>query len=82
MSLQNGVPIPTDYFTPYNQQSLADSDVDLGSGGVLVLPDQTGPFPHILIQAGKQGRIYVVNRDMMTSDGSHYCNGCTSDPRS
>jgi len=80
VSLQNGVPIPTDYFTPYNQQSLADSDSDLGSGGVLVVPDQTGPYPHILIQAGKQGRIYVVNRDKMTSDGSHYCNGCTIDP--
>src|SRR5580704_13534036 len=33
-----------------------------------------------LIQSGKQGEIYVVNRDKMTSDGSHYCNGCTSDP--
>src|ERR1700757_5466456 len=48
--------------------------------GVLVLPDQAGPNPHILIQAGKPGRIYVVNRNKMTNDGSHYCNGCTSDP--
>ena len=80
ISLNNGVPIPTDYFTPYNQGDLANMDADLGSGGVLVVPDQTGPNRHILIQAGKQGRIYVVNRDMMTNDGSHYCNGCTSDP--
>ncbi|HXO36257.1 MAG TPA: chitobiase/beta-hexosaminidase C-terminal domain-containing protein, partial [Candidatus Acidoferrales bacterium] len=30
--------------------------------------------------SGKQGEVYVVNRDKMTSDGSHYCNGCTSNP--
>jgi len=80
VNLASGVPIPTDYFTPFNQASLDDGDIDLGSGGVLIPPDQTGPFPHILIQAGKQGSLYVVNRDQMTSDGSHYCNGCTSDP--
>ncbi len=81
VGLTNGVPVPTDYFTPWNQASLSGSDTDLGSGGVLVVPDQTtAPFEHILIQSGKQGEVYVVNRDKMTSDGSHYCNGCTSDP--
>jgi Legume lectin domain/Chitobiase/beta-hexosaminidase C-terminal domain len=80
VGVTNGVPIPTDYFTPFNQASLDGADTDLGAGGVLVLPDQPGPFPHILIQSGKQGEVYVVNRDKMTSDGSHYCNGCTSDP--
>jgi hypothetical protein len=80
LGLTNGVPVPTDYFTPWNQETLYYSDMDLGSGGVLVLPDQPGPFLHILIQSGKQGQVYVVNRDKMTSDGSHYCNGCTSDP--
>ena len=80
LSVTNGVPVPVDYFTPWNQASLDNADTDLGSGGVLALPDQPGPFPHILIQAGKQGEIYVINRDQLTSDGSHYCNGCTSDP--
>ena len=80
VSLTNGVPVPVDYFTPYNQLSLDDSDTDLGSGGVLVVPDQTGANPHILVVSGKQGRLYVINRDQMTSDGSHYCNGCSSDP--
>jgi Legume lectin domain/Chitobiase/beta-hexosaminidase C-terminal domain len=81
VGLTNGVPVPTDYFTPWNQVSLDSADEDLGSGGVLVLPDQTtGAFQHILIQSGKQGVVYVVNRDKMTNDGSHYCNGCTSDP--
>ncbi|HEY0702782.1 MAG TPA: chitobiase/beta-hexosaminidase C-terminal domain-containing protein [Candidatus Acidoferrales bacterium] len=80
VNLANGIPVPVDYFTPYNQASLDNSDADVGSGGVLIPPDQTGTYPHILIQAGKQGSLYVINRDKMTKDGSHYCNGCTSDP--
>ena len=80
VSLANGVPLPLDYFTPYNQQSLDNSDADVGSGGVMIPPTQGGPFPDILIQAGKQGSLYVINRDKMTNDGSHYCNGCSSDP--
>ncbi len=62
-----------DYFTPQNQLALDGSDLDLGSGGVLLLPDQPGSFPHILVEAGKEGRIYVVNRDQMTTNNSHYC---------
>ena len=69
-----------DYFTPQNQASLQANDADLGSGGVLLLPDQPGSFPHILVEAGKEGRIYVVNRDQMTTRNSHYCSGCTNDP--
>ncbi len=78
--LANGVPLPNDYFTPYNQGNLDSEDEDVGSGGVLVVPTQSGPYPDILIQCGKQGQIYVVNRDKLTKDGSHYCNGCSSDP--
>ena len=47
---------------------------------MLLLPDQPGPFPHILVEAGKEGKVYVVNRDQMTTNNSHYCSGCTSDP--
>ncbi len=68
-----------DYFTPQDQQTLSTGDVDLGSGGVLLLPDQPGSFPHILVQAGKEGRIYVVNRDQLTTGNSHYCSGCAND---
>jgi hypothetical protein len=68
-----------DYFTPQDQLSLENNDTDLGSGGVLLLPDQPGTFPHILVQAGKEGRIYVVNRDQLTTGNSHYCSGCAND---
>jgi hypothetical protein len=81
VSLAGGNPTPTDYFTPYNQASLDAADTDVGSGGVLVISqDQSGPYPHILLEAGKAGKIYVLNRDQLTNDGSHYCNGCTGDP--
>ncbi len=69
-----------DYFTPQDQLNLDTHDTDLGSGGVLLLPDQPGPFKHILVEAGKEGRIYVVNRDQMTTNNSHYCSGCPNDP--
>ena len=69
-----------DYFTPEEQSTLDSHDEDLGSGGVLLLPDQPGSFPHIMVEAGKEGRIYVVNRDQMTTNNSHYCSGCPNDP--
>ncbi len=54
-----------DYFTPYDEATLDQRDHDLGSGGVLLLPDQPGSHPHELVQAGKEGSIYVVDRDNM-----------------
>ena len=56
-----------DYFTPDNQASLNSSDTDLGSGGVLLLPDSAGSaaHPHLLVTAGKAGEIYLIDRDAM-----------------
>src|ERR1700691_1335575 len=62
-----------DYFTPYDQSSLSSGDIDLGSGGVLLLPDQAGNVTHELVEAGKEGTIYVINRDQMTANNFHYC---------
>lgn len=55
-----------DYFTPWDQQSLDENDNDVAAGGVLLLPDQPGaPYPHLLVQAGKEGTIDLINRDNM-----------------
>ena len=52
-----------DFFTPYNQLQLAQEDLDLGSAGPVVLPDQPGLYPHELVAGGKQGTLYLINRD-------------------
>ncbi len=54
-----------DYFTPYNFADLDNRDLDTGSSGVLLLPDSAGSaaHPHLLTSAGKEGRIYLLDRD-------------------
>jgi hypothetical protein len=58
----------TDFFTPANQSNLNLQDWDLGSGGVLVLPDSAGSasHPHLLVAGDKQGILYLLDRDQMT----------------
>src|SRR6267143_2015646 len=52
-----------DYFTPWNVAYLNSHDFDLSSTGAVILPDQDGPYPHELVASGKQGIVYVLNRD-------------------
>ncbi|HLY17758.1 MAG TPA: hypothetical protein VKR61_11075 [Bryobacteraceae bacterium] len=64
----SGVGIPIlDYFTPYNQATLSVEDADLGSGGVILLPDQPpgSPHQHLLVEIDKEGSVYLINRDNM-----------------
>lgn len=69
-----------DYFTMHNTDAESNGDVDLGSGGAMLLPDvqdTSGNTWHLGVGAGKDGNIYVVNRDMMgkfntTNDNAIY----------
>jgi hypothetical protein len=55
-----------DYFTPYNQSQMNINDLDFGSGGVLLLPDQGGTsHPKLVLAVNKQGNIYLVDRENM-----------------
>ena len=55
-----------DWFTPSDQATLDSNDTDHGSGGAALLLDQpSGPVPHLLIGGGKQGNLFLVNRDNM-----------------
>lgn len=54
-----------DFFTPANQGDLNARDKDLGSGGAMVLPPQAGPHPHLLVTCGKEGAIYLIDRQSM-----------------
>jgi hypothetical protein len=54
-----------DLFTPSNQATLDQNDTDYGSGGLLVLPDQSGSIPHLAVAAGKDGQMYLMNEDKL-----------------
>lgn len=58
-----------DYFAPFNANQLNIGDHDLGAGGVLLVPDQTGAVPHEAVVCGKNEPIYVINRDNMGKKG-------------
>ena len=55
------------FFTPSNELALDGSDLDQGSGGNLLLPDQTDApkNPHLMVSAGKQPTLFLINRDDM-----------------
>jgi hypothetical protein len=64
LSWTGNQPVVEDYFTPWDQGWLDVYDWDLASGGILLLPDQPGSkYAHLLIQAGKEGTIDLINRD-------------------
>jgi hypothetical protein len=55
-----------DYFTMYDSNAQSSVDGDLGSGGLLLLPDQTdaqGRVRHLAVGAGKDMNLYVVDRE-------------------
>ena len=53
----------TDWFTPANHEFLKERDLDLGSGGVVVLPGSRQ-----LIAGGKEGKLYLIDRNDMGKD--------------
>ena len=59
----NGTLALADYYTPSNYATLNQYDWDVTSGGVLLLPDQPGNYPHLMVAGGKEGTIYAINRD-------------------
>jgi len=67
LSTSSGLAV-ADYFEMDNEQTENNTDTDLGSGGVLVLPDlvdNTGTVWHLAAGAGKDSNLYLVNRDNM-----------------
>jgi hypothetical protein len=54
-----------DYFTPFNQKVLNSKDWDLGSQGPVLLPAQAGSHPPLLVVAGKEGKLYLLDRDKL-----------------
>ncbi len=80
VSTANGLKV-ADYFADYNTGSESAKDEDLGSGGALLLPDlvdSTGTTRQLAVGAGKDGHIYVVDRNAMGKFNA--AAGATSNP--
>ncbi len=60
-----------DFFTP-RALAFDTHDTDLGTNAGILLPDQTGTYPHVLVGGDKNGTVYVVNRDNM---GEYHSSG-------
>jgi len=57
-----------DFFAPFNGPSLDNFDADFASGGVTGLPSEyfgTAALPHLAVADGKQGYVYLLNRDSL-----------------
>lgn len=59
-NIANGLLPVADTFTPYNQAYLDANDIDLGSAGVLLIPNT-----NLLLGGGKEGKLYLINRSNM-----------------
>jgi outer membrane protein assembly factor BamB len=51
------------YYVPKNYADLDNADADLGGSSTIVIPDLPGPTPHVTLTGGKDGLVYMVNRD-------------------
>jgi outer membrane protein assembly factor BamB len=63
----------SDYFSPFNTKELDEKDLDIGSWGPVALPSPyfgNAEVPHLLVQAGKAGSIYLLNRDELGGRGT------------
>ena len=65
LALEHDRLIVRDYFTPHDQEMLSKKDLDLGAGGPLLLPDQNGAHSHLALVGGKDGNLFVIDRDRM-----------------
>jgi hypothetical protein len=64
-------PTTLSFFAPSNQDSLNSADRDLGSGGAAILVDSpSSPVQHLLIGGGKEGKVYLLNRDNLGGNNS------------
>ncbi len=64
----NGTLKPKQFFSPSNAPELDAGDEDLGSGGPIALPTEyfgTQAIPHLLVQVGKDGRVFLINQENM-----------------
>lgn len=70
---RDGALTPKEFFSPADAPSLDAADRDFGAGGPVGLPFGSTYYPHLLVQAGKDGRVFLLNSDDLTGreQGAH-----------
>lgn len=66
LSTATGKLTVADFFATYNTINESDNDIDLGSGGIILLPDQadsSGTVHHLMVGGGKDDNLYLADRD-------------------
>jgi hypothetical protein len=65
-----------DFFTAYDWAVRNTNNYDVGSGGIMLLPIQTSGNPqNLLVQAGKEGTIFLAQTSPVGSMGGYTGNG-------
>lgn len=59
----NGTLSARDFFSQVTAPQQAATNLDFGAGGPVGLPFGTAADPHVMVQAGKDGHIFLLNRD-------------------
>ncbi len=69
--MRNGGGYPVDSYTPSNWSASVNSDQDIGSGGLLILPTTLSKkFPHLGVQPGKDSKIRLLNLANLSGKGA------------
>jgi hypothetical protein len=68
-------------YTPSNHGQLDQGDTDFGSGGIMLLPPQSGKYPDIAAAAGKDGVLHLLDADQLDKQfGAYQVGGCWCGP--
>jgi hypothetical protein len=59
-----------DYYAPSNWQLLDNSDLDLAGSNDVIFDMPGAAYPHLVAQAGKDGNLYLLNRDNLGGVGA------------
>jgi hypothetical protein len=59
----------TDYFAPTNWVQLDDTDTDLGGASEVLVEMPGAEYPHLVAAGGKDGNLYLLNRDNLGGIG-------------
>src|SRR5262249_32646178 len=60
---------PADYYAPSNWEGLDNTDLDPGGASEVLLDMPGAQYPHLVAAGGKDGNLYILNRDNLGGIG-------------